>query len=356
MVVSSALQDAQARLHALRAQSKRANPRLDSANSSQWTLGSRPFASVADPIRQDEQCLQTTFSLEIIEDKAEIVHDSPKQSLPAKTLIHGELAAAVLREGYVGAARIWWLLRGMDGEGKGFFEKDEVKQQLVGHIGGWRRIRQLLCEGDGLFWRWDGERIWLRSVAKIAAKLGIVRFSADPIPFPTKQLFGRISQLKANLYAIFHSSRDETPIARETLQDVTGISASCQRNYEQRVGICTKAQYALLPEDLTEMAWQHGHAIFAFTDHLGKHGKPGQRWTARQLPNCYSTPFNQRTHKRSRRRLNRKLADLLNQGTTGNDWQTYETVYYAKGARKNGNGYFRGDSTVWFGQWTTADQ
>ncbi len=280
----------------------------------------------------------------------EIIKDEPKENEPeslfSDALIYGEMAAAVMREGQVGAARIWWLLRGIDTEGKGWFEKGFVKEQLVGRVGEWRRIRQLLCEGNGLFWSWDGKRVWLRSEAKVAEALEITWFADNPVALPAEKLFGRIAKVKANLYAIFHSTREEAPISRATLQDVTGVGASTQRKYEEDMGIESKIQYALLPNDLQEAAYQFGHAVFDFVDYLGKHGRPGQRWTARQLPNCYSAPFKQDTHENRRRRLNRKLADLLIQGTVGNDWQEFEKVYYTKGAEMDA--YFRGANGMWY--------
>jgi hypothetical protein len=348
MVVSSALQEAQARLDVLRQNSSQRSAGSDagSPNANHCLPAHLSWGKATLVALMREECAQwrpTGISIQVLKDDPP--EDAARGSL-TDILIHGELAAAVLRAGCVATARVWWILRATDRQGIGRFEKQGVKAQLSGQIGGWRRVRQLLCEGDGLFWVWDGEQVWLRSAAKVAAALGIVRIAADPVAFSIQKLFGRIAQVKANLYAIFHSTRDETPIARETLRDLTGISASSQRSYEACAGVQSKTQYALLAENLEDAAWQHGFAVFTFTDHLGKHGKAGQRWTARQLPNCYSAPFKQHRYKNRRQRLNRKLVDLLKQGTTGNGWQTVEQVYYTNGVRENG--YFRGGNGMWF--------
>ena len=338
-MVSSALRVAQERLLALREQ--RSDQRLTGCK---WSA--RPISSDPALARQESSPNRRSrlFALEIIQDQA--VEHAPPYSPHPSVFIHSEMAMAVLREGSVGPARLWWLLRHRD-DGTGRLTRDTVKAQFAGRIGGWRRIRQLLCEGDGLFWRWDGKCVWLRSLTKVAAELGITRFATEPVALSIEKLLGRIAQVKAHLYAIFHISRDATPISRATLRDISSISASGQRNYEAATGIRPESQFALLPQSTEEAAWQHGSAAFSFIDHLGKHGKRGQRWTARQLPNSYSAPAKKQNHKRRKRRLNRKLADLSNLGTTGNGWRKIEPVYGVSGQASQAS-YFRGADRFWY--------
>ncbi len=81
-----------------------------------------------------------------------------------------------------------------------------------------------------------------------------------------------------------------------------------------------------------EQAWQHGQALFPFTDFRGKQGKAGQTYHAWQLPNNYFGPHAHMGRGRVRHH-NRQLADLRHKGDAGNG-QRVERVrrYFGNGA------------------------
>ena len=243
-----------------------------------------------------------------------------------------DLALALLREGVAAPGRVWLLLRHMDAEGAGWIELRDARAHLTDkksplRICGWRQLRNLLREGEPTFWRRevtkDGEeRIWLRSAARVAAALQVTRLKMRPVAVPVAALAESIGLARAHFYATFHSARAQGgPIARETLERLSGVSPRTQRLYEERAGVERQRNWALGPayslEAAQERAWRHGHAIFRFTDQQGRHGPAGASYLAWQLPNSYSGPHSVESRGRQKR-LNRQLVDLFSKGITGN--------------------------------------
>lgn len=252
------------------------------------------------------------------------ISQSPVPSLA----LSPDLALALLNHNRVAESRIWFLLRYLDEKGRGWITVAEARQQLSEQtsswfVCGWRQLRILLAQGDGLFWRREGERLWLCSLVKVAAALGLTRLSGHPVALPLSILTQPIGMVKAHFYASFHSGRnaEHQPIARATLCQLSGLSPQTQRSYEKRAGVRPQANFALgelaTPENQEETAWQQGHAFFPFHDKNGQHGRANSTYLAWQLPNDYTGPH-QRQSKRRHKRLNRKLADLRQQGTVGN--------------------------------------
>ncbi|MFZ0545362.1 MAG: hypothetical protein WAM60_07985 [Candidatus Promineifilaceae bacterium] len=247
-----------------------------------------------------------------------------------------DIALAILRNKLASPGRIWFLLRHIDKNGKGWISAETARSTLTQKssplaVCGERQLRNLLTAGDDTFWERDGERIWLKSMAKVAAILGLTRLNGRPVKLPLGVLLESIGTVRAHLYATFHSSRshrgkatDEQqgkPISRRTLKTLCSATRRTQRLYEKRVGVSHQANYAIgqphSTEEEHEQAWQHGHAVFRFHDRKGLVGRSGERYIAWQLPNSYTGPHAIQS-KGYQRRLNRQLADLLNEGITGN--------------------------------------
>jgi hypothetical protein len=223
----------------------------------------------------------------------------------------------------------------LDRPGRGWFAEPEIRELLTGPEAAWplcgaRQLRNLLAQGDGLFWRRQDGRLWLRSVVRVAQALGVARFQAAAVQLPVSVLLRRIGEVRAHFYASFHSSRVTTteagkqvarPIARRTLEKIAHVSRHTQRRYETVAGVRRQANLAVgAPLSATlveERAQQHGRAFFSFKDHQGRLGRAGQAYVAWQLPNSYLGPHKRRS-RQQRRRLNRHLAGLLPEGTTGN--------------------------------------
>lgn len=198
---------------------------------------------------------------------------------------------------------------------------------------GWRQLRNLLRQGEGIFWHRDKERIWLHSLAKTAKALGVTRLTGKPVKMPVSALTGTIGDTRAHLYAAFHSSHTadkntNSPISRHTLAILSGVGATSQRHYEAKTKVRAQANYAVGDvcqgaddEKGKERAWQVGRALFRLRDINGRHGKAGRMYWAWRLPNSYAGPH-QKAPKGRQRRVNRELRDLVMQGMPGNGGET----------------------------------
>jgi hypothetical protein len=240
----------------------------------------------------------------------------------------------MLRKEQVAAGRIWLLLKYLDDSGRGWISVAAARDSLSRknaelRVCGWRQMRKLLARGEGLFWRRAGDRIWLRSAAKVAAALGVVRLSGSPVAFPVDTLLQGIGDARAHLFATFHSSRvpisavgaTDKLIARKTLRDLSRVSRQTQTQYERRANVKRSSNFAIGGRCNTinqqSSAWRHGRATFRFRDEAGRLGQKGAEYTAWQLPNNYVGPHGRRP-KGQQKRINRELADLFMKGMTGN--------------------------------------
>ncbi len=214
--------------------------------------------------------------------------------------LYPDLGLAILRQKQSAAGRVWLLLRFLDQErhqGRGWLALAEVRRFLTASDSPWRlftprRLRQLLRQGAGCFWRRDPTRVWLRSATQVAACLGVKKLTVRAVAVPVAALLGSMQSARAELYAAFHSGRVKVrdgrvhaaPIARQTLTALSGLSARTQAAYERRARIKTRANLALgerySRERLEERAWQKGRALFLLTDHRGRQGEAGACYLA----------------------------------------------------------------------------
>lgn len=288
---------------------------------------------------------------------------TPSPASPPPTLtLQPDLALALLRCNQTAAGRVWLLLRRLDIDGRGWVTLAEARAQLtapdaVWRICGWRQLRNLLRQGDGLFWQIAQNRLWLRATAKVAHGLGLSHLTGKPVALPIQHLLGRIGAVRAYLYAAFHSGRPARPIARATLTRLSGVSQSAQRQYEARCGVRSQAMFALgRRDDALEReatAWRRGRSLFKLTDTAGRHGPRQAAYLAWRLPNSYrGIHTSLTTH--SRRRLNRRLAGLEKHGTPGNSRQRRPTRFFEQGAmaaqaNRRETVYWRGPGqTIWY--------
>jgi len=231
------------------------------------------------------------------------------------------------------SGRIWLLLRYLDEDGRGWLYVDQVQERLCGkesdlRVCGRRQLRNLLRQGQGVFWQRDKERLWLKSAARVATALGVERLRGRPVSLPLPVLLGGIGQVRAHFYASFHSGRTANekekaggPINRATLEKITHVPARTQRLYDQRAGVQSQANMAigerLNQKNLQERAWRHGRAAFLFVDSEGRQGPPGGRYVAWRLPNSYAAAGGPSSEKMKRNK--KRPVDLVTIGAQGND-------------------------------------
>ncbi|MBX3058737.1 MAG: hypothetical protein KF770_19900 [Anaerolineae bacterium] len=285
------------------------------------------------------------------------ISQSPNPSPSTTIKLYPDIAAGLFQRELTAAGRIWLLLRHLDSNGRGWLDMAAVRAQLTGkespwRVCGWRQLRNLLAEGDGIFWvRGDG-RIWFRSTAHVAASLQIPRLALPPVALPVSVLTLPIGQMRAHLYAAFHSSRagktpagqPASPIARDTISSLTHVIPRTQRRYEKAARVRADRNFAIggkVSETvLEEAAWQHGQATFRLNDKKGVQGKTNQGYIAWQLPNSYTGPHRLQP-KGQQKRINQALSDLFMQGMTGNGQSRMEKRFYGHG-RAAAQAYNRG--------------
>lgn len=268
-------------------------------------------------------------------------HPAPQSGVGTVTVVHPTLLLTILRQELEGPARVWLLLRAIDGDGRGWLAGDEARRQLTVPDSPWRccgrrRLRQLLAQGEGLFWTRDGrDRLWLAGPHRVAGALDCGRMRGAPVELPVAALRGGIQAVRAAFYASFHSGRREDPISRATLAALSGVPGRTQLTYDRVAGVARQPNLVIAEpysaERFQERAWQRGRAVFRFVDAAGRHGPRGRAYIAWGLPNSYHGPYARRGAG-GRRRLNRKLDDLMHEGTLGNGERTVERVFWPDGA------------------------
>ena len=265
--------------------------------------------------------------------------------------LYPDIGLGMLRREMTAPGRLWLMLRAIDKEGQGSIPIERAKELLVTESSPWRlcgqrQWRNLLREGDGVFWTRDREHIWLRSVAKVALALGVERLTGQPVALPVTALLAGIGAFRAHLYTAFHSGRNKEsvrgrqvmPIARVTLAGLSGVGASSQRAYEKQTKLKVQANFAVgevaTEENRENRAWVQGQAVFELTDYRGQQGRKGETYLAWQLPNSYLGQHQHRPKGRQKR-INRELKDLVMQGMPGNVEERAETHpekrYYPNG-------------------------
>lgn len=266
-------------------------------------------------------------------DDQPVVPTSPQKPVKNTIQLYPDMAVGLLQQKQAAVGRVWLLLRFLDEQGQGWIALDDARRHLTKssspwRICGWRQLRNLLAQGDPIFWQRQNGRIWLQSLAKVALALGVTRLQTAPVALPVAVLTEKIGTVRAHFYASFHSGRaneaaDDTarPIARATLEAITAVSPRIQRLYEQTAQVTNQQHYAIgathSAAAAEQAAWEQGHGTFVFVDHEGRQGPRGQRYVAWQLPNSYAGPH-QPNEPRQRKRVNKQLADLLAKGTAGN--------------------------------------
>ena len=310
-----------------------------------WETADSNSTSTNPVLSEAEGNTQTTFS----NDQHPLV-DSRQTNSWVK--LYPDIGLGMLRQELTAPGRLWLMLRYLDREGSGVLRIDILTQHLTKRsspmrLCGKRQLRNLLQDGEGVYWTRDKEHIWLRSAAKVAYALGVERLTGRPVALPVAALLDGIGTFRAHLYTAFHSGRTKDtpygeqamPIARETMNELSGVGRSSQRAYEGRVGIEVQANFAVgdisTKENQENRAWVQGPALFELKDYRGQQGKKGKTYLAWQLPNTYIGQHRHRPRGRQKR-INRELKDLVMKGMPGNvegtnDMQKPEKVYYPNG-------------------------
>jgi len=263
----------------------------------------------------------------------------PDQLIAAHTNHHGDIALAAMRADQACHYQLWLCLRLLDALGGGRLALSDVKDHLTrksspAFMYRWPRLRQLLTEGNGRFWLYDRDHIWLRSTVRLAISLGVTRLNGRFMAIAKEDICGRTAVFRAHCYAAW-LSQHTNPFSQTTTERLTGISPRTQRRYCRLANITVQQNIAVGPParsaDSQDVAWQHGN-VFEFCDFQGQQGPPFRRYLAWHLPANYavSAPQGSRRHQKQH---NRQLAiDLAKTGRPGNGRPFDGTrLFYAHG-------------------------
>lgn len=283
----------------------------------------------------------------------------PKLQLPKKIKHYPSLGIQAIRQKQVPHYQVWLSCRRLDVDGKGWLQLNAMRHQLTkqdseNRLFGWRRLRQILHQGNGRFWQWDQHngRLWLYSAIKIGQALGCTKLCGTPVYIRLHALTNGIGTFKAHLYSAWHSGRaSNKPISRQTLQKITAVPERTQRHYEKQTKTKVKANLAIgatySPESIEQHTWQRGGAVFKFVDKNGRFGHKQTTYLAWQLPNSYIGPHEQAAYGRQKR-INHQLTDLVHEGAQGNGELKIKRLYFdhGKDAAKTTDRQF-GKTTYW---------
>lgn len=206
--------------------------------------------------------------------------------------------------GHDAAARLYLIARHMDAPGRGWVQTAALRAELEGRgLLTWRRIRQVLAAGEGLFWnRVDGRagdviRLW--RPGRILRALGAGRPTSQPVDIPASSLYGSIADYRA--VAVFGAflagrRRPSAPISQKAIKQATGgMSERSQRRYRRAAGVTAARTYRLEPAaDHQAALWRaslgrRGRVAYIHTDRRGLLGAPGAQYVAISQSNIYSS-------------------------------------------------------------------
>jgi len=267
-------------------------------------------------------------------------------SLDSATVkVYPMLLAAMLKANLATAGRVYALLRADDHQGRGCHEIADVRELLTSKDSAWRvygrrRLRDILAEGDGIFWTSDDRgRLWLNGPATIAGALGCGRLRGFPVNMPIAPLLAGLAETKAAFLAAFHAGRadaegNSAPISQAAICELTGISPATQRRYHKIAGVEVQHNIAISDqpwrEHMADATYERGRGVFRFVDKQGQRGKRGRGYVAWHMPASYTSPYSQ-SPKGRQRKINRQI-DLVISTARGNSRVIYRRYFLKGGA------------------------
>lgn len=178
--------------------------------------------------------------------------------------------------------RIWLLAKSDPALNPANWIAYDLLKEATADLFGQRTLKNRLNEGDNIFWSWDktNGRVYLKSPKFLAVALGVPRLENSPVYIPVEYLTSDLTDFNAVLYAAWHEGRDKTPISRDTIKALTGISISAQKLYEKHPCIKTAVNIQILDDtdDPSTLYFRYGYRIFRFKGNMVK-----------RLPNSYIT-------------------------------------------------------------------
>lgn len=239
--------------------------------------------------------------------------------------VYPDLHAAAHAAGLDAAARLYLIARHMDRAGSGRLMPSELRTALEGRgLMTWRRIRQIMTAGAGIFWAMDPDgAIRLARPGRILKVLKVGRLEYRPVDIPAAALYGSIADYRAAaIYAgvLVGRTRPDAPISQAAIKEATGgLSERAQRRYRKSAAVTAVRTWRLSAADPTTLhnllyevaKGRRGRVAYLHHDRRGVLGPAGASYVAIQLPNVYSSQTIARGTRGRRRKIARELAPTL---------------------------------------------
>ena len=235
--------------------------------------------------------------------------------IPEWIAVYPEIAHAALKRNMDPLVAAWCLLHACDRDGRGWFERPVARRLVeVGRGVGARQARRILDAGSPGFWHLGStDRLWLISVPKVAAALGVERVSA-PRLVPLADLQKGPASLRATLFAtVYRPDAEGRPLSRRLVRELTGIPESTQRRYENQYGhaervtpVHVELSHITDPQQRRRYAERQGD----WGAYLGEHGD-----LMRRHPDIRRAARQRAGSRTAATRVNRQLTDPARSGS-----------------------------------------
>lgn len=260
--------------------------------------------------------------------------DNERFKRQTHTKVYPSLWATARQRGLDNALRVYWLAYHLEPDKRGKLSIAALREALTAkgselRAFGWRRLRQVLGEGEGVFWTRSKDAsgalcLWRHSPRRVLEALDGGRMRGKPVSVSVYAIAEGKHAYSAAMLSAWHAGRDNgAPISQAGIRRLTDVAESTQRTYQKTAKIEARRNIALLGKKYTPDAYraalyEHGGGVFVIR---GKHGAQ----LARALPNSYTSSLEVLPRGRTRK-INQHLVINAEQGKDG----TVKRVYFEK--------------------------
>ena len=185
---------------------------------------------------------------------------------PSEIVVHGSIAEAALRERRESELIVWLCGNGLKTSpgGNGISRRRLVRFLVDIGLFSKSYVRQLLKQGNGIFWHLGARSVFLIGACAVAERLGVSTRRGDRQVISLKDLHG--GRAKRRGVILGAALRNDLPISQAAICRLAGVSDRSQRRYRANGCFLTKRQDA----DLTAIfgpasrgflaCWANGNA------------------------------------------------------------------------------------------------
>ena len=236
--------------------------------------------------------------------------------------------------------RLWVVARQISREagGSGCIDRAELKSRLAGYDIRYsdRQLRRLLAGGAGVFWRPDGQQLYLTGwqrlgvlLVELAEAHGCeVGFNRPGARQQLVAVAGSLEGWEARLYASWIAYRDGLSISRDRQAALFGRCRKTIRLWEEQhlAGVVTRRfDYEQHPDDARtpeELYDLRGHV----PDHARGYTVRGAQRRYWQRVNTYTARVEAHPHGGQARKVRRAVNGAISADTDGGPWRRYYTL------------------------------